>query len=122
MAMRSLPSGDRNSSDSAHEKLCLEAVAEYKLRAIGASLALYSPSAAEQFRKKVLQAANRLRRFPHSGHRLPESPESPARQVIVDRQYRLFYYFDERRRTIWLLDIWHGAQLAYAPEVPASAR
>jgi plasmid stabilization system protein ParE len=103
-------------------KLCLEAVAEYKLRAIGASLALYSPSAAERFRKQVLRAANRLRRFPHSGHPLPEQPDSPARQVIIDSRYRLFYFFNERRRTIWLLDIWHGAQLAYAPEIPVAAR
>ena len=103
-------------------KLCLDAVAEHKLRAIGASLALYSPAAAEQFRKKVLRAASRLRRFPHSGHPLPEAPDSPARQVLVDRQYRLFYYFDERRRVLWLLDLWHGAQLAHAPEPPAPAR
>lgn len=103
-------------------KLCLDAVAEYKLRAISASLALHSTGAAERFRKKIVQAAQRLRRFPHSGHLLPESPESPARRVIVDKQYRLFYFFDERRRTIWLLDIWHGAQLAHVPELPAYAR
>src|SRR3569832_596947 len=99
-------------------KLCLEAVAAYKLRAIGHSLALYSPSAAERFRQKVWQATQRLRRYPRTGHELPEQPDSAARQVIIDGRYRLFYFFDERRHTLWILDIWHGAQLARVPELP----
>lgn len=29
-----------------------------------------------------------------------------------------FYYVDERAKTIWIVDVWHGAQLTSAPELP----
>ena len=39
------------------------------------------------------------------------------RQTIVG-PYRFFYYVDERAKTIWIVDVWHGAQLTSAPELP----
>ena len=71
-----------------------------------------NPKAASDFRKRAEKSLRRLIRFPNSGRPLPEFPEFPHREVIVT-PYRFFYQSD--RRTIWVVAVWHGAQL---PEKP----
>jgi plasmid stabilization system protein ParE len=71
-----------------------------------------SPRAAHTFRRKAQKALLRLERFPRSGRTLPEFPELPFREVIVP-PYRLFYRAKEK--TVWIVAVWHGAQL---PEQP----
>jgi plasmid stabilization system protein ParE len=71
-----------------------------------------NPAAAIAFRQKVEKALLRLRRFPQSGRTLPEFPDLPFREVII-APYRLFYRVKER--TIWVVAVWHGAQLPKQP-------
>jgi toxin ParE1/3/4 len=72
------------------------------------------PRAASNFRKKAEQRLRRLERFPDSGRVVPEFPELPFREVIVP-PYRFFYRTD--RRKVWIVAVWHGAQL---PDGPSS--
>lgn len=71
-----------------------------------------NPVAAAAFRQKVERALLRLRRFPQSGRVLPEFPDLPFREVIIT-PYRLFYRI--KGRTIWVVAVWHGAQLPGQP-------
>lgn len=71
-----------------------------------------------RFREKLASAHRRVSQFPQSGSPLPEWPTQPLREFLIG-EYRFFYFVDERRRTVWILDIWHGAQLALMPELPA---
>jgi tRNA(Leu) C34 or U34 (ribose-2'-O)-methylase TrmL len=41
-----------------------------------------------------------------------------VRQILVE-PYRFFYVIDERRSTVWIVDVWHVAQLAEEPHLPA---
>jgi toxin ParE1/3/4 len=71
------------------------------------------PSAAEKFRRKAEESLSRLAKFPESGRLLPEFPELPFREVIVN-PYRFFYKIKEDN--IWIVAVWHGAQLTDEPE------
>jgi plasmid stabilization system protein ParE len=73
-----------------------------------------SPAAAIAFRRKAEKVLSRLRKFPQSGRALPEFPDLPFREVIVN-PYRFFYRIKEK--TVWIVAVWHGAQL---PEEPKS--
>lgn len=73
------------------------------------------PSAALAFRHKAGESLSRLRQFPESGHVLPEFPDLPFREVIVP-PHRFFYRV--KGDTVWVVAMWHGAQL---PEAPADA-
>jgi plasmid stabilization system protein ParE len=55
---------------------------------------------------------SRLQKFPQSGKALPEFPDLPFREVVVT-PYRFFSRVKEK--TIWIVAVWHGAQL---PEEP----
>jgi len=70
------------------------------------------PAAAARFRRRAEIALRRLQRFPGSGRVLPEFPELPYREVLVGR-YRFFYRTEGR--TVWVVAVWHGAQI---PEEP----
>ena len=72
------------------------------------------PSAAARFRKRAEKSARRLSRYPSSGRVLPEFPELPYRELIVT-PYRFFYRIDGK--TVWIVAVWHGAQLPDAPNV-----
>jgi plasmid stabilization system protein ParE len=72
-----------------------------------------NPAAASDFRDKAEKALSRLRKFPESGRLLPEFPDLPFREVIVP-PYRFFYRVKDG--TVWIVAVWHGAQLAYEPE------
>jgi plasmid stabilization system protein ParE len=71
-----------------------------------------NPVAAAAFRLKAEKALSRLQRFPRSGRVLPEYPDLPFREVIV-APYRFFYRVEGN--TVWIVAVWHGAQL---PEEP----
>ena len=70
------------------------------------------PTAATSFSKKAKQRLLRLTEFPNSGRKVPEYPGTGVREVIVS-PYRFFY--QERENSIWILAVWHEAQL---PEDP----
>jgi toxin ParE1/3/4 len=72
-----------------------------------------NPSAAVSFRQKAEKKLSRLKGFPNSGRLLPEFPELPFREVIV-KPYRFFYRVKDK--TVWIVAVWHGAQLADEPE------
>jgi toxin ParE1/3/4 len=71
------------------------------------------PSAAVNFRQKAEKFLSRLKKFPESGRPLPEFPELPFREVIVN-PYRFFYKVKDDE--VWIVAVWHGAQLPEEPE------
>jgi len=74
-----------------------------------------NPTAADAFRRKAENRLSRLRDFPESGRILLEFPDLPFREVIV-APYRFFYRIKET--TLWIVAVWHSAQLPAAPEDP----
>lgn len=72
-----------------------------------------NPSAAAAFRRKAEKKLTRLKEFPDSGRLLPEFPDLPFREVIVS-PYRSFYKVKDN--TVWVIAVWHGAQLPDEPE------
>ena len=70
------------------------------------------PFAAVNFRQKAEKAISRLRKFPDSGRPIPEFPELPFREVIVN-PYRFFYKV--KNGSVWIVAVWHGAQLPDEP-------
>jgi len=71
-----------------------------------------NPIAARRFRKRVETVLRRLARFPESGRRIPEYPDLPHREIVV-APYRFFYRVE--RSAIWIVAVWHGAQLPVTP-------
>ena len=71
------------------------------------------PSAASRFRIDAERRLHRLQRFPMSGRHVPECPDLPYREVII-APYRFFYRVEGE--TVWIVAVWHGAQLPQAPE------
>ncbi|MFO0577591.1 MAG: type II toxin-antitoxin system RelE/ParE family toxin [Polyangia bacterium] len=74
--------------------------------------------AAARFLEKLEAAVTRACAFPRSGLPLPEFPHPLVRQFLIDR-YRCFYLISERRKEIILVSVWHSAQIADPPELPA---
>ncbi len=72
-----------------------------------------NPTAASDFRDKAGKSLSRLKKFPESGRLLPEFPDHPFREVAV-HPYRFFYRVKDK--TVWIVAVWHGAQLPYEPE------
>ena len=70
------------------------------------------PFAARAFQQRVNAVLARLGDFPDSGRVVPEFPDLPFREVIVD-PYRFFYRVKDG--TVWVVAAWHGAQI---PDVP----
>jgi len=87
--------------------------ADAELLAVIAHIGADSPSAAVAFRDKALHTLSRLRDFPDSGRTLPEFPALPFREVIV-APYGFFYQV--KGNTVWIVAVWHGAQLVGRPE------
>jgi plasmid stabilization system protein ParE len=76
------------------------------------------PSAARRFYARATKTLKRLERFPDSGRRIPEFPGLPYREVII-RPYRFFYRV--QKDTIWIVGVWHSAQLPAEPDNPEGA-
>jgi len=70
------------------------------------------PSAASRFRIRAESVLMRLEKHTDSGRVLPEFPDLPYREVIVP-PYRFFYRV--RRRTVWIVAVWHGARIPRKP-------
>ena len=75
-----------------------------------------NPSAARHYRDKIARALRRLAQFPRLGHFVPEYPTAPVKQFIIE-PYRCFYFIDERVRVLWVVDVWHGAQIPAYPQL-----
>jgi plasmid stabilization system protein ParE len=71
------------------------------------------PAAAIRFRRRAEIVLKRLVKFPKSGRVIPEFPDLPHREVII-APYRFFYRV--KGKVIWIVAVWHGAQLAGVPE------
>ena len=76
------------------------------------------PAAARRFYLRALKTISRLETFPDSGRRIPEFRELPYREVLVS-PYRFFYRVGGT--TVWVVGVWHSAQLAGEPEVQEGA-
>lgn len=72
-----------------------------------------SPQSAREFRRQSEKGLKRLERFPESGALVAEFPDLPFREVYV-KPYRFFYQV--REKTVWVVAVWHGAQLRDEPE------
>jgi toxin ParE1/3/4 len=68
------------------------------------------PAAA--LRRKVETRLRRLERFPDSGRRIPEFPELPYREIVVN-PFRFFYR--AQGTVVWVVAAWHAAQLPDEP-------
>ena len=69
--------------------------------------------AAARFRETCEQRLRRLELFPESGRKIPEFPDLPHRELIVN-PYRFFYRVSGE--VVWVVSVWHGAQLPAPPE------
>ncbi len=87
--------------------------ADGEFLAVVAHIGADSPSAAVAFKDKALHALSRLGPFPASGRAVPEYPALPFREVIV-APCRFFYQV--RVDAVWIVAVWHGAQLVNPPE------
>ena len=74
--------------------------------------------AAKRYREKIGRSLRQLGQFPRRGHFVPEYPTAPVKQFIV-LPYRFFCYIDERAKVVWVVDVWHGAQIPTYPRLPA---
>jgi toxin ParE1/3/4 len=72
-------------------------------------------AAARRFQQQTGRALKRLSRLPQSGTVVIEFPELPYREVYV-KPYRFFYRVREDR--VWIVALWHGAQIPDEPESP----
>ena len=87
------------------------------LNAVGYILA-ERPSPARRLYSRAKKILKRLARFPNSGRHIPEFPELPHREVIIP-PYRFFCRV--RGKTLWVVAVWHGAQLPSQPSEPEGA-
>ena len=62
-----------------------------------------NPSAARRLRIRAEEVLRRLEAHPLSGHRIPEFPELPYREVVVP-PYRFFYRQD--KDVVWVVAVW----------------
>jgi plasmid stabilization system protein ParE len=78
----------------------------------------HNPFAAAKLDQGVSRCLLRISAFPNSGVPVPEFPDLGVRQFFVG-PYRFFYIVDQKRQTVWLVDVWHGAQIPAKPKLPA---
>lgn len=85
--------------------------------AVLTELVAVHPFAADRFARSVERNLSRLAAFPRSGFPVREFPELSLREFIVE-PCRFFYLIDERKKMVWLIDVWHGAQIPAYPRLP----
>lgn len=73
------------------------------------------PEAARAFRDRTKASLSRLAAFPEVGRALPEFPDLPFRELVLP-PCRFFYRIKDD--TVWIVAVWHGAQLPDQPEGP----
>ena len=72
-----------------------------------------SPAAADGVLARSVDGLAQLRDFPESGRVVPEFPDLPYREVIVN-PYRLFYRVADDE--VWIVAVWHDRQLPEPPD------
>lgn len=72
-----------------------------------------SPAAADGVLARSVSGLAQLRDFPESGRVIPEFPELPYREVVVN-PYRFFYRAVDD--AVWVVAVWHDKQLPQPPE------
>lgn len=80
--------------------LDLEEIAEY--------IALNNPQAASRYVRSVFDAVERLKRYPSSGKRPAELPETPYRELVVP-PCRIFYRAEAQ--TVFILHVMRSERL-----------
>lgn len=88
------------------------ASAERQLLEALSTIAADRPSAAVGLFGKVEAAIAQITRFPESGRRVPEFPDSPYREIVLP-PYRMFYRSLGDRLIV--VAMWHEAQLPESP-------
>lgn len=78
-----------------------------------AYIRLDNPEAALRFRHRAEKVLRRLEEFPESGRVVPEYPDLPYREVVIS-SFRFFYRV--KGEVIWIVAVWHGAQLPEEPK------
>jgi plasmid stabilization system protein ParE len=98
-------------------KVDLTPTARTRLREITIYLVSENPFAAEKMLRTIDRSIDRLASFPRLGHPVPEFPDMQLRQLIV-HPYRIFFVVYEAQKTVWVVDVWHGAQIPSRPKLP----
>jgi toxin ParE1/3/4 len=98
--------------------LRLTPLARAQLMAAVTHIRVDRPTAARDFRARVEATLLRLVDVPASGRVIPEFDRLDFREVLVD-SYRLFYRV--RDDVIWVVGVWHDAQMPNEPQEPDSA-
>jgi addiction module RelE/StbE family toxin len=60
--------------------------------------------------ERLHESAERLRQFPESGRHLPEFPDLPHREIIVD-SYRVIYRYAAEIEAVFVVTVFHGRRL-----------
>jgi toxin ParE1/3/4 len=82
--------------------------AQQSLNCIAEFIELENPAAARALVQRVNARVKQLERFPKSGSRIPEAPDSSARQLTI-RPCRLFYRIKEQN--VIVLYVMRGERL-----------
>jgi toxin ParE1/3/4 len=72
-----------------------------------------SPIAGDALLSRSLEGLRQLRDFPESGRSVPEFPDLPYREVLVN-PYRFFYRVGAD--AVWIVAVWHERQVPASPE------
>jgi plasmid stabilization system protein ParE len=88
-----------------------------QLAELVAALRAVNPFTVTKLAKSLARSLRRLSRFPRSGPRVPEFPGETIRQFFL-APHRFFYFIDDARQTVWIVNVWHGAQIPAAPQLP----
>ncbi|MBI3604720.1 MAG: type II toxin-antitoxin system RelE/ParE family toxin [Nitrospirae bacterium] len=88
-----------------------EAVAD--LESIYDFIARDSPLYARHQVESIYKSAERLSQFPESGRPLPEFPNLPHKEIIVD-SYRVIYRIDSQSDEVKVIGVVHGKRLLKA--------
>jgi toxin ParE1/3/4 len=92
--------------------------ASKRLAELVGELRAVNPFAVKRLAKSLTRSLRRLSSFPRSGSPVREFSGLGLREFIVE-PYRFFYSVDDARQTVWIVDVWHGAQLPAEPRLPA---
>jgi plasmid stabilization system protein ParE len=89
----------------------------HRLAEIVSSIRELNPLAAVRFGQNLQRCLKRISVFPRSGFGVREFPNHPLLEFVVE-PYRFFYLVDGMHQTVWIVGIWHSAQIPAEPELP----
>lgn len=72
-----------------------------------------NPLGAQRLRARVEKELKRLTTFPSAGRKIPEFPELPHREIVVD-PYRVFYRVVDD--VVWVVAFWRTSQVPRTPD------